>query len=301
MNFIKEKKAIWMPFLLLLFIALIYVRAYGGNGPGPGHRIEGGGDDSSVIEFSDDLPWDGDASFEAAKTDYETPLLLAKFEFTLIDPLPGELHNVKLAISELKGAVLQPGEIFSQNTLLGPYTKEKGYQKGLMFFGTQIREATGGGVCKVATLLYNIACLVNLQIIERHNHSMPVLYVPFGQDATVAYGHKDLRFKNNTDETLLIWADVVGETPLIAIYGKTAPPKVSWEHYLSQESLFQKIYLEDSNLPRGTEKLFNQGINGCVVESKLVIEHHDGSSTEKPMGKSRYNPMPEIILRGTGE
>ena len=37
---------------------------------------------------------------------------------------------------------------------------------------------------------YNVAVLSNLKIIERHNHSMPVPYVPYGQDATVAYGSK---------------------------------------------------------------------------------------------------------------
>ena len=36
------------------------------------------------------------------------------------------------------------------------------------------------------------------EILERTNHSMPVSYVPLGQDATVNYNVIDLKFKNNT-------------------------------------------------------------------------------------------------------
>ena len=54
---------------------------------------------------------------------------------------------------------------------------------------------TGGGACKIATSLYNLVVLTNQEVIERHNHSMPINYVPYGQDATVAYGVKDLNLK----------------------------------------------------------------------------------------------------------
>ena len=91
----------------------------------------------------------------------------------------------------------------------------------------------GGGVCKIATTLYNLAVLSNLEVIERHNHSMPVNYVPYGQDATVAYGVKDLRFKNTTENSILIWAEMIGNRLYMGFYGSEKPPKVIWNHEVS--------------------------------------------------------------------
>ena len=57
----------------------------------------------------------------------------------------------------------------------------------------------------------------NLEIIERHNHSMPVAYVPYGQDATVAYGIKDFKFKQHPFP-ILIWAEGIGNRLCIPIW-----------------------------------------------------------------------------------
>lgn len=291
--------------LLLTFIVFLGAYANFGAKKEQGKQFETNAQMESSNGLSEvlvpELPWEEDINFKEAKSVNDTPLLLAKFEVTLIDPLPGELYNAKLGVSQLAGTVLKPGEVFSQNNRLGPYTEAKGYQKGPTYFGGRVGETVGGGVCKIATLLYNVAILTNLQIIERHHHSMPVPYVPPGQDATVAYGVKDIKFKNNTNETLLIWAGSVEENFMIAIYGKTSPPKVNWEHRLLQETPFQKIYQQDASIPKGTEKILMKGVKGSLVETKLTIEYSDGRIEERPMGRSWYNPMPEVILKGSGE
>lgn len=252
-------------------------------------------------EYAGGLPWEEDPEFLQALETHDTPRLLAQFKAELKNPFYGELANVTLAAETLKGTVVKPGEIFSQNNSLGPYTEEKGYQIGPMFVGTRVTESVGGGVCKIATLLYNAAVLTNLEIIERHHHSMPVAYVSPGQDATVAYGIKDLRFKNNTQDNILIWAGTEGNVAYIAFYGKTAPPKVTWHHNILQEIPFQTVYQDDRNLPLGAEKVLVDGINGCLVETQIHIEYPDGRQETKKMGRSWYNPMPELIIRGIGD
>jgi vancomycin resistance protein VanW len=242
----------------------------------------------------------GEESSHKSKTTNDSLILLAEFEFTLLDPTPGELYNAKFAILELTGTIIEPGEIFSQNEKLGPYTQGRGYEKGPMFFGTQIRDVEGGGVCKVATLIYNIANLANLEIIERHNHSMPVDYVPLGQDATVAYGYKDIRFRNNTDGNLLILAKSTDKVFTIAIYGETLPPEITWEHVELQRTPFQTIYRNEYSVETGKEVLLNKGMDGCLVESRLIMKFDDGHIEERPVGRSYYNPMPEVILKGVG-
>lgn len=63
----------------------------------------------------------------------------------------------------------------------------------------------GGGNCQVSSTIYNaIKDLDGIDIVERHHHAKDVPYVKKGQDAAVAYGSIDFKFKNNTDYTIII-------------------------------------------------------------------------------------------------
>lgn len=241
------------------------------------------------------LPWVKDEEFLKAQKDHDTPVLMAAYCAVLIDPLPGEEYNVKLATKSLKGIVLSSQEIFSQNKMIGPYTKERGYRKGASFAGPNIVETEGGGVCKTASTLYNVAILSDLEIIERHNHSMPVNYVPYGQDATVAYGHKDFRFKNDKDFSILIWSEIVENRLYIGLYGQEKPPKVEWKHHITNKVEAPIHYKNNPNLKETEEKVILKGIDGATVESNIKIIYQDGTIKTKNLGVSRYLPLPYVI------
>lgn len=61
------------------------------------------------------------------------------------------------------------------------------------------------GNCQVSSTLYNAILQVPfLDVLERHEHGLPVTYVPEGKDAAVSYGSLDFRFKNNGDKKIRI-------------------------------------------------------------------------------------------------
>lgn len=63
------------------------------------------------------------------------------------------------------------------------------------------------GNCQVSSTLYNaVLSLPSLTVIERHEHSNEVYYVPLGKDAAVSYGSIDFKFKNNYDYDIKIYA-----------------------------------------------------------------------------------------------
>ncbi|HZX21418.1 MAG TPA: VanW family protein, partial [Clostridia bacterium] len=123
------------------------------------------------------LPWENDLKFIETQKKNETDVLLAAYVTVLRDPLPGEEYNVHLAASSLAGIVVQPGYVFSQNSSIGPYVESRGYKKGPTYVGSRVTTTVGGGVCKIASTLYNVSILSNMAIVERHNHGMPVPYV----------------------------------------------------------------------------------------------------------------------------
>ncbi|NPV92734.1 MAG: hypothetical protein HPY50_18350 [Firmicutes bacterium] len=244
------------------------------------------------------LPWEGEERFESIQADCGTPLLMGAYRATLPDPILNEGYNIGLAADMLAGTVLQPGEVFSQNKKLAPYSREKGFREGPMYKGSQIVPSIGGGVCKIASLLYNVTVLSNLKVVERHPHSMTVPYVPPGQDATVATGARDYRFKNTSSGPVLIWARKVGHTLYMAFYGRDKPPRVTWEHETLKTIPYTTKVSFNPRLAAGEERVVIDGSDGLVVRSWLVITGEDGTVTRRDLGKDYYNPCPRVIERG---
>ncbi len=241
------------------------------------------------------LSWEDDSSFLELCGQYGAILRLAAFQTTLPDPLPGEKDNVALAADLLAGAIVLPGDYFSLNQTIGPYNRERGFKDGPAYSGNNVVSAVGGGVCKIATTLYNVAVLANLNILERHVHGMLVPYVPPGQDATIVYGIKDFSFKNNSEYPLVIWADTEGDDLTIAIYGGAYPPKVIWHHELLGWQKRQTIYRNNINLLPGEEKIVIPGADSVTVKSWITIENFDGAPLTKDLGVNYYKPMPQVI------
>jgi len=243
-----------------------------------------------------EVPWRQQNEFRHAQLDNNTPVLLAAYRTVLHDPLPGEEYNVHLAARLLAGTVVKPGQVFSQNQAIGPYSGWRGFKEGPVYIGTQVSKTTGGGVCKMASTLYNVAVLSNLPVTERHAHSMPVPYVPYGQDATVSYGCKDLRFQNNTGTPILIWSQGVDNILYVGFYGKQKAPEVTWHHKTIRRLPALKIVRRNDSLPAGKENILMQGMDGAQVSSWVTISGQ-GHTSIKRMGISYYSPMPSIVER----
>ncbi|MBT9143544.1 MAG: Vancomycin B-type resistance protein VanW [Dehalococcoidia bacterium] len=109
------------------------------------------------------------------------------------------IDNLYLAAKYMNGVILAPGDVFSFNKETGPRTPERGYNMAPVVGGMGI----GGGVCQVVTTIYNAALAAGLEIVERHQHSILVGYVPPGRDATVT-DYKDFKFRNSTDKYIQI-------------------------------------------------------------------------------------------------
>lgn len=270
--------------------------------PNDENQKEADSDKLSYIRTSSGLvisvPWEKDIDFKKAQEKNGVYVLMSAYCTVLPDPLPGEEENVHVGAKLLTGILVEPGEVFSQNKTIGPYTQARGYKEGPTYADSRITTTTGGGVCKIATTLYNVSVMSNLQIVERHAHSMPVSYVPYGQDATVSYGIKDFQFKNNTYSPILIWTQAIDNILYIGLYGKSKPPKVEWHHEFLETKKTKKIYRINPKLSPGVKKIVVIGMDGAKVKSWVTIEQQNGSVITKQLGKSVYLPLPYIYEKG---
>lgn len=118
------------------------------------------------------------------------------------------ITNVKLAAEKINGVILQPGQTFSYNDVVGQRTKANGFKEAGAYSGGQVVQEVGGGICQVSSTLYYCAMVSNLKINTRTCHYFPVSYIEPGMDATVSWGGPEFKFTNNRDYPIEIKASV---------------------------------------------------------------------------------------------
>lgn len=216
---------------------------------------------------------------------------------------PGDIdrsNNVVTASQAINGAVVAPYQVFSFNHTVGERNNKNGYRNALVIVGDKFEPGIGGGVCQVSSTLYNAVLLAGLDVVERHNHSLAVAYVPLGLDATVAYGLQDFRFKNNTDYPLYIRAAAGGGRLTVNIYGHLNYKKnVKVSHVIDQVINFTEIRKADEKLQPGEEKIDHKGIPGYVVRSFRSFYDGKGSVIKtEVLARDKYRPLNELVLFG---
>lgn len=138
--------------------------------------------------------------------------------------------NLKIASKKINGTIIQPGETFDFNKVVGSRTSSKGYKKAHVFTGGDgVAMGLAGGICQVASTTFNAALLANVQIVERHQHSQRVSYVPLGRDAAISGNVQNFKWKNNTKYAIKVGMTVKGGKITCTFYTcqKAKPKKVN--------------------------------------------------------------------------
>ena len=129
--------------------------------------------------------------------------------------------NVANGAALINGSVIYPGEEFSFYDNVKPFTYDNGYFMAGSYLSGMVVDSMGGGICQVSTTLYNAVLMAELEVTERHNHSMIVTYTQVSGDAAISESAgKDFRFINNTEYPIYI-EGITGEDKKITfnIYG----------------------------------------------------------------------------------
>ena len=117
--------------------------------------------------------------------------------------------NLRIASNAISGVTIAPGATFDFNKIVGPRTAAKGYKEATVFTGTKgTAQELGGGICQVASTIFNTALYGNVKITERHQHSQKVSYVPLGRDAAISGSSKNFRWTNDKDFHIRVYMSV---------------------------------------------------------------------------------------------
>lgn len=128
--------------------------------------------------------------------------------------------NVSNGCDLIDGTLLYPGDEFSTYEAVAPFSQDNGYYMAGSYLNGRVVDSLGGGICQVSTTLYNAVLLAELDVTERHNHSMIVTYVDPSADAAIAESSgKDFKFVNNLDCPIYIEGHTENKKITFTIYG----------------------------------------------------------------------------------
>lgn len=144
----------------------------------------------------------------------------------------GSIFNMVRAGEFINEYIIEPGETFSFNKVVGNPGAENGFMRGYVLSGGELIPGYGGGVCQASTTLFNAALQANMEIVERHNHGAKPNYVPGGADSSIVYSQWDLRFKNTytTPVKIIFTNNKDNKSLTFEIYGsgEVTLPKVEY-------------------------------------------------------------------------
>jgi vancomycin resistance protein VanW len=140
------------------------------------------------------------------------------------------LWNMQLAAKSIDGSILNPEQIFDFWHHVPRPTLANGFREGPTLVCNRLMTDVGGGLCQISTTLFQALLWANCEILERHNHSIDAhgdtRFFTLGQDATVAYGYKNLIVRNNNQVPLCLQLEVFEEQALVvaSVWGTEPMP-----------------------------------------------------------------------------
>lgn len=229
------------------------------------------------------------------------PDMLSKFSTSFTSSNSNRSTNIRLAAQKINGTVLMPGETFSYNQVVGKRTAAAGFKPAPAYFGGEVVQEYGGGICQVSSTLYNAVLYANLEITERTNHGFKPSYVTPGLDATVSWGGPDFKFTNNRDYPIRISCDTSGKILKIYIYGlkRDTDYKVVLESKYVSTVYAKTTYKTDPSLASGETKVIQSGSNGCrTVAYKYLYDSNGTLVSTECLSRDTYNPHNKVIAVG---
>ncbi|MCI8274331.1 MAG: hypothetical protein HFI66_01735 [Lachnospiraceae bacterium] len=232
---------------------------------------------------------------------------LGSFSASTSDRSSGKMQNLSRGVELTNGILLMPGDVWSMHDALAPFSAANGYTQQIAYQSGGYVQEYGGGICQLATTLYNTALRAEVHISKRSNHSMVVYYTDFGLDATINDGgSKDLELTNDFDFPIYIegYHNGSGEVTY-TIWGKeTRPENRTLRFYgktLSKESVPEQI-IEDPTQPIGYEHVEQASSYPAVTAEAYKEILIDGEVVETiRLHTDKYIASPRKIIRGTAQ
>jgi vancomycin resistance protein YoaR len=237
--------------------------------------------------------------------------LIDRVSTSFAGSIPEKKANIQLAAQRLNGVVVAPGQTFSFNKEVGPTTLDAGFEWGFGIAsgdnGPKTVPSVAGGICQVATTLFQPVFWAGYQLEERYWH---LYWIPaytsrgvVGLDVTVdSDAGLDFQWTNTTKDYVLIQASADDSNIYFGLYGK----KPNWTVKVDDAIISNRvspdtkpIAQEEPSLPWGRTLIVETARDGFDAEVVRHVVPADGGKSRDLDLRSTYQPAHTVTLVGS--
>ncbi len=211
--------------------------------------------------------------------------------------------NIHHMADKLNNSVNFANSSWSMLKIAGEIGESTGYkQAGQIVDGLTVKDF-GGGVCQVATTVFNAVYESGYPISVRHNHSLYMSTYPDGRDAAIAWPDLDLAWKNNTASDVLVTTSYTDTTVSVYLWGVNQGYTISsttsaWE----PSDAFKIKVTYDPAMKEKKDHIEKKGQNGKSITVTRTIFDRYGNLISEDTFTSTYDPVNQIVIRpGEGD
>ncbi|MEG2262680.1 MAG: VanW family protein, partial [Raoultibacter sp.] len=209
-------------------------------------------------------------------------------------------HNIHLVADLLDNSIVKSGGTWSFNTTAGNCNEEAGFQAAGSIVDGEYTDEIGGGICQVATTVFNAVYNAGFPVLQRVNHSLYIASYPAGRDAAVSYPSPDLVWKNDSTSDVLFKMSYTDTTVVARLYGVNPEYRVETrEGEWSAGEKFKTKTVEDATMQQGSSYVKTSGADGRKITIVRSVTDKHGALLHEDVFESNYDPKDEVKVVGT--
>ncbi|WP_080797386.1 VanW family protein [Arabiibacter massiliensis] len=220
-------------------------------------------------------------------------------EFTTGAGTENRNHNIALVSELLSDSVAKAGGRWSFNGTAGECNEEKGFLGAGAIIDGEYDDAVGGGICQVATTVFNAVYEAGYPVPARRNHSLYIGSYPAGRDAAVSWPDLDLVWENDGASDVLLRVSCADGSVTATLYGVDPGYQVTsavgeWaegEPYATRRKV-------DETLAPNTSYVETRGTDGRSITVARTVSDESGSILHEDVFSSVYDPVTEVVVEG---
>ncbi|MFG1697199.1 VanW family protein [Nonomuraea sp. NPDC049309] len=198
--------------------------------------------------------------------------------------------NIHRIADIVDGYVVQPGETFSLNGVVGKRDKARGFVEAPMILNNRFVNDVGGGVSQFATTMFNAVFFGGFQDVQHMPHQYYISRYPAGRESTVSYPQPDFRWRNDSPYGVLIKTSYT-DTSITVQFWSTKRYDIE-----SQSSGRYDIKPVRSITDSGPECIPMEGAEGFTIDVWRIFKQ-DGKVIRKQRFHTVYDAEPRLTCK----
>ncbi len=195
--------------------------------------------------------------------------------------------NIHRIADIVDGHLVEPGETFSLNGVVGRRDRARGFVEAPMILNGRFVDDVGGGVSQFATTMFNAVFFGGFEDVQHTPHQFYISRYPAGRESTVSYPEPDFRWRNDSPYGVLITTSYTGTSITVEFW---SAKRFDID---AESSPRYNVKSFPTTTDSGPDCIPMTGVEGFAIDVWRTFEK-DGKVVRKQRFHTVYDPEPRL-------